>query len=48
MEQKAPVTIEGLNQIRLIKKGLNRGRVSPVASAYKLKLRILAPYLALA
>ena len=29
MEQKAPVTIEGLNKIRLIKKGINRGRVLP-------------------
>jgi hypothetical protein len=27
MEQKAQLTIEGLNQIQLIKKGINRGRV---------------------
>jgi hypothetical protein len=26
-EQKAQLTIEGLNQIQLIKKGINRGRV---------------------
>ena len=29
MEQKANVTIEGLNKIRVIKKGINRGRVFP-------------------
>ena len=29
MEQKAHLTIEGLNQIELIKKGINRGRVFP-------------------
>ena len=29
MEQKAHLTIEGLNQIELIKKGINRGRVLP-------------------
>jgi hypothetical protein len=29
MNEKAHVTIEGLNQIRIIKKGINRGRVFP-------------------
>jgi hypothetical protein len=39
MEQKAQLTIEGLNQIELIKKGINRGRVFPACCSAALHVQ---------